>query len=216
MQTKHYIVGNIAEFSEQTVEVKKFEEYLNCIDEVVFPTIEEVFGQVWNDGQINIKLNNSKCNPVYCRSGSSHIVKMWINNGNIQKEYPKNLWGCLFHETHHAFWNLIINNKPDKEIFNGGCKGEVLNHAFMATTYLKLREKGTIDAQLYEYFLDRLEKELPNDAAKDLFKEYNSMFSANIENFSKFVSYVKSDDSVFTVASHFQQDLDKAKEFLAG
>ena len=145
MQTKHYIVENISEFSEQTEAVKKLEECLNCIEEVAFPVIEEVFGESWNDGQINIKLDDSTGGGGYCYD-NSHVVKIGINNRNIQRKYPENLWGCLFHETHHAFLNPIIRNKRDGKIFNGGHKAEVFNYAFMATTYLKLKEKNKIDA----------------------------------------------------------------------
>lgn len=211
METRHYIVENMAKFSEQTEAVKKLQTYLDYIEEI-FSVIEEVFGQVWNDGQIKITLNNSTGGAEYCRSGDSHVVKIGINNRNIQKNYPENLWGCLFHETHHAFFNPIIRNKKDKKIFNGGCKGEPFNHAFMAITYLKLKEKGIIDTKLYEHFLDKLHRELP-DGARDLFKEYVNLFSIN-ENFAKFISYVKSSNSVFTDVSNFRQDLDKAKELL--
>ncbi|MFH1412872.1 MAG: hypothetical protein ABIG10_02480 [bacterium] len=233
MQTKHYIIENIAEFSEHTEAVKKLKEYLDCIDEVAFPIIEEIFGQVWDYDQINIKLDDSTGSASYRVEGNYHIVKMGIYNRNIQREYPKNLWGCLFHETHHAFLNPIIHNKRDGKIFNGGHKAEVFNYAFMATSYLKLKEKNKIDVQVYEHFLKKLERELDKcnrefrvsdkyeyerelpDNTMDIFQEYIHLFSMNIENFSKFISYLKSSDSVFTNVSNFRQDLDKAKEFLA-
>jgi len=239
MQTKHYIVENIAEFSEQTEAVKKLEEYINCIEEVAFPAIEEVFGQVWNEGQINIKLDNSEGGARYYPPGNSHFIKMGINNRNIQREYPENLWGCLFHETHHAFLNQIIRSKRDGKIFNGGHQAELFNSAFMATTYLKLKGEGRIDERLYKRFLRKLERELdkcnkkyraldeyeherkckcemalPNNTM-DIFREYISLFSMNVENFAKFISYVKSSNSAFTNVSNFRQDLDEVKEFVA-
>ncbi len=239
METKHYIVENIAEFSEQTEVVKKLQTYLDCIEDIAFPAIEEVFGQTWNDGQINIKLDDSTSRARYYRSG---FVKMGINNRNIQKNYPQNLWGCLFHETHHAFLdliirekrdgNLIIRKKRDGKIFNGGHKAEVFNYAFIATTYLKLKEKSKIDTQVYECFLNELERELGESNREyrapgkcecekklrnntmDIFREYIGLFSMNIENFAKFISYVKSHNSVFTNRDNFRQDLDKAEEAL--
>jgi len=213
MITTHYFIKNLQNFSEDKEAVEKLKKYLDDI-EVVFPSIEEVFGQAWNDNQINIELNHSTSGATYERIGNSHVVKMGIYNRNIQKKYPENLWGCLFHETHHAFFNPIINNKIDKKIFNGGCEGEPFNYAFMATTYLKLKEKNKIDTQLYKKFLDKLERELPNDAT-DLFEEYVDMFSKNTDNFSKFIIYLKSSDTIFTNGSNFRQDLNKAKEFLA-
>ncbi|MBA3046826.1 hypothetical protein KKC83_01175 [Patescibacteria group bacterium] len=151
METTHYLITNLQKFSEDTEAVEKLKKYLDDI-EVVFPTIEEVFGQAWNDDQIKIELNNSTGGAAYDSTCNPHIVKMGIYNRNIQKKYPENLWGCLFHETHHAFFNPIINNKIDKKIFNGGCEGEPFNYAFMATTYLKLKEKNKIDTQLYNFF----------------------------------------------------------------
>lgn len=213
MKTKHYIVNNIAEFSEQTEEMKKLAEYLDYI-ESVFPVIEEVFGEAWNDGQINIELDESMSGASYVRRGNLHIIKMKISNSNIQKKYPENLWGCLFHETHHAFFNPIIYNKRPGRIFNEGHEGEAFNFAFMATTYLKLKEKNKIDAQVYERFLKKLKGELPDDV-NDLFQEYVSIFSMNTKNFAKFIFYLKSSDSVFTDLSNFRQDLDEAKRFLA-
>ena len=142
MKTKHYIVENISEFSEHAEAVKKLEEYLDYV-EVVFPTIEEVFGQTWNEGQINIKLDDSTGGANHRYSNGSHIVEMGFYNRNIQKKvYPDNLWGCLFHETHHAFLDPIIRRKANRKIFNGGHKAEVFNYAFMATTYLRLKEKN--------------------------------------------------------------------------
>jgi len=234
MKTKHYFIENLAEFSEHTEALKKLEAYLNYI-EGIFPVIEEVFGQVWNEEQIHIKLDDSPGGANHRYFNGSHIVEMGVYNENIQKKYPENLWGCLFHETHHAFFNPIIRNKSNRKIFNGGHKTEVFNYAFMATTYLKLKEKNKIDAQIYEIFLGKLENELEEwnreyrnyptrhrceyendlkDNAMSIFQEYVDLFSADIENFSKFISYLKSLNSVFTDVSNFWQDLDEAKETL--
>jgi|GEM_PF-2179663 len=229
METKHYIVQNIADFLENTEAVKGLKGYIDCIEDVVFTAIEKVFGQSWDDGKININLNDSTGRGGYDYRDNSHIIGIGIHNRNIQREYPKNLWGCLFHETHHAFLNQIIRNKRDGKIFNGGHKAEVFNYAFMATTYLKLKEQGKIDAKFCEYFLSKLEGELDKcnqenrasgkyeyerkllNNTMDIYREYLNIFSANAENFAKFISYVNSSDLVFTNISNFRQDLDKAK-----
>lgn len=234
MKTKHYLIENLAEFSKHAEALKKLRAYLNHIEDI-FPVIEEVFGQLWNEGQIHIKLDGSSGGANHTYFNGFHIVRMGIHNGNIQKKYPENLWGCLFHETHHAFFNPIIRNKRDGKIFNGGHKAEVFNYAFMATTYLKLKKEGWIDVQIYEHFVSKLEKELGGlnrkyrnhpvkykceyengleDESMSIFQEYVHLFFKNIENFSKFISYLKSSDSVFTDLSNFQQDLDKAKRAL--
>jgi len=213
MKTKHYCITNLDEYSKDARAVEMLKKYLGNI-ESIFSTVEEVFGQAWGDAFINIELDGSKSGASYRRRGDSHVVKMGIYNGNIQKAFPENLWGCLFHETHHAFFNPIINNKTDKKIFNGSCEGEPFNYAFMATTYLKLEEKKIIDEKLRKHFFNKLEKELPDDA-KYLYEEYVAIFTKKSDNFSEFISYLKSHDSAFTVRNNFRQDLDQAREFLA-
>ena len=213
METMHYFITNLQIFSGNTNAVEKLKKYLKDI-EVVFPTIEDVFGQAWDDNQINIELDDSKGGAIYDPTVNPHIVKMGIYNGNIQKEYPENLWGCLFHETHHAFMHPVIYHMGAKKDFNGGYEREPFNRAFMAMTYLRLNEKHVIGEQLYEHFLDKLEREMKNDGGKNLFKDYVSLFSKDTNNFSKFISYLKSSDTAFTVRSNFSQDLDKANKFL--
>lgn len=228
MQTKHYIVKNVSDFSNQADAVKRLEKYLNCIEEKAFPAIEEVFGSAWSGGKIYIKLDNSTRGATYGPNG----VKMGIKNGNIQKEYPENLWGCLFHETHHAFLSLIIRDKRDGKILNGGHKAEVFNYTFMAITYMKLKEKNELDEQMFDKFFSKLEHELgslnrnyrdsnkyeyennlPNNTM-DLFQEYVGMFSVKNENFTKFIYYIKKSNSVFTDIRDFRQDLDKIRKYL--
>jgi len=235
METMHYFITNLQKFSEDTKAVEKLKKYLQDIEDI-FPVIEEVFGQKWNDNQINIELLDDSLNDLrsrYSYERNTHVVRTRMYNSSIQnKKYPENLWGCLFHETHHAFLNPIIRNKRDGKIFNGGHKAEVFNYAFMATTYLKLEKKTKIETQTYEDFLSELtreldscnrkfrasekyeyERELPNNTM-DIFREYIDLFSMNIENFSKFIYYLKSSDTAFTDRSNFSQDLDKAKKFL--
>jgi len=236
MQTRHYIVNNINEFYKDTEVVGIFKKYLDYI-EGIFPYIEEVFGQKWNDDKINIILDDSKGGASYC--SNTHIVKMGINNENVGHDYPKNLWGGLFHETHHAFLNSIIRFKKDEKdfkrngkIFNGGHKAEVFNSAFMAMTYLKLMEKKNDLQEFCKKSLKDLEdglsknnekyrtkgnkkywqgeESLPDDAVK-IFREYIELFGKN-NNFPEFISYVKSSNLVFTELTNFRHDLDVFKK----
>jgi len=234
MKTVHYFITNIQKFSKDTIAVEKLNKYLQDI-ESIFPTIEDVIGQVWNEGRIYIELEDSSHGANHRYLNGSHVVKMGIYNKNIQKVYPENLWGCLFHETHHAFFNPIIRNKMDGKIFNGGHKVEVFNYAFMATTYLKLKKEGRIDAQIYKLFLSDLQGELGawnreyrndpikykceyeddiEDDAMSIFQKYIDFFSTDIKNLSKFILYLKRPDSVFINGNNFQQNLDKAKKIL--
>lgn len=215
MKTTHYFITNLQMFSECKEAVEKLKRYLDDI-EVVFPFIEEVFGQAWNDSKINIELDNSTGGSNYGRKGNTHIVRMGINNKNIQKEYPENLWGCLFHETHHAFMSPIIDNKIDqKKDFNGGHEGEPFNRSFMTMTYLRLRDKCKISEQVCKSFLNDLDEGATKRGAESLYREYFRMFSKNTDNFSKFISYLKSSDTVFTDRSNFRQDLKNVENFLA-
>jgi hypothetical protein len=210
METIHYSITNLQMFSGDVKAVERLKKYLEDI-EVIFPVIEDVFGHKWSDGKINIELNDSTGGAKYVKP---HIVEMGINNRNIQKEYPENLWGCLFHETHHAFMNSVIYNKIAKKYLNGGCEGEPFNSAFMAMTYLRLSDKGKITEQLYKKFLDKLERGITDEGGRILFKDYFDMFSANTNNFSKFISYLKLSNTAFTVEKSFMHDFEEAKNFL--
>jgi len=84
----------------------------------------------------------------------------------------------------------------------------------MAMTYLRLSEKCEISEQLCKHFLDELERGMENNGGKNLFKDYVGLFSKNANNFSRFISYLRSSDTAFTDRSNFSQDLDKAKIFL--
>ena len=212
MQTKHYIIENIAEFSDQVEAVKRLKEYLNCIEEKAFPAIEEVFGSTWDDNQIHIKLDDSTGGGGYYHNGSFHIVKIGINNKNTQKKYPENLWGCLFHETLHAFMNPIVKNDNKNRDLNDGKEGEPFTRSFQQTVYFKLKDKEIINEKLCEYFFNMHIKEINNDA-KNLFENYVKIFSKN-NNFSKFINYLKSNKILFTNKDNFSIDLNKAKEFL--
>jgi len=215
MKTKHYFVKNLQQFVKDTEAVKKLKKYLDDI-EGIFPTIEEVFGQTWDENQINIELNNLTGSPKYIYKNDTHIVKMGIYNRNIQKKYPENLWGCLFHETHHAFMRPIVYNKGNKRDFNGGFKkGEPFTRSFQQTVYFKLKDKGVINEKICNDFLNMHRKEIDSDA-KDLFEEYVNMFSNDIDNFSKFINYLKLEPNknLFTNKDNFIVDINKVKIFL--
>jgi hypothetical protein len=84
----------------------------------------------------------------------------------------------------------------------------------MATTYFNLREKNIIDDQLYKKFLNKIERELKDDDAIKLFKEYTDMIFKKSDNFSKFISVVKTSDLLFVDRNNFRKDLDEIKKFL--
>jgi hypothetical protein len=212
METKHYFVTNLQQFVEDTKAVEKLKNYLDYM-EVVFPTIEEVFGQAWEDNQIKIELNNSKGGASYRYKNNTHIVKMGICNRNIQKNYPENLWGCLFHETLHAFMNAIVKNDSKNRDLNNSKDGEPFTRSFQQTVYSKLKNKEIIDEKLCEDFFN-LHKKGINNGAKELFEYYVKIFSEN-NNFSKFISYLKSNKVLFTNKDNFAADINKVKEVLS-
>jgi hypothetical protein len=84
----------------------------------------------------------------------------------------------------------------------------------MATIYFNLREKNIIDDQLYKKFLNKIERELKDDDAIKLFKEYTDMIFKKSDNFSKFISVVKTSDLLFVDRNNFRKDLDEIKKFL--
>lgn len=216
METTHYLITNLHLFSRDLEAIGKLKKYLDEI-ETVFPIIEEVFGQKWEDNKINIELielNDEKKNPSYKLRGDIHFVKMRIDNCAIQKKnFPDNLWGCLFHETLHAFMNPIVENDGNNRDLNGGNKkGEPFTRSFQQTVYFKLKDKEIINEKLCEDFFNMHRKEINNDA-KDLFENYVKIFSKN-NNFSKFINYLKSNKVLFTNKDNFAVDLNKAKEFL--
>lgn len=210
METNHYLITNISQFSGDIESVNKLRQYLDDI-ETVFLTIEEVFGEKWRDSKINIKLKNEG-KSLY--NGNYNLVEIKIKNEAIQKKtFPENLWGCLFHETHHAFMNSIIYHKSGNKDFNGSYKKkEIFIKAFQAMVYKRLHEKNMINETIYEQFLNTLEKGAKE--GKILFKEYCDIFSKNSSNFSNFISYVKSSDILFSKKSNFRNDLDAVKNYL--
>ena len=212
METKHYFVTNFQQFTKDTKAVEKLKKYLDEI-ETVFPVIEEVFGHKWEDNQINIELNNEKRGPSYRLRGNTHFIKMNLYNGAIQKKkFPENLWGCLFHETLHAFMNPVVKNDNKNRDLNGGKEGEPFTRSFQQTVYFKLKDKGVINEKLCKDFFNMHRKEINSDAI-DLFENYVKIFSAD-NNFSKFINYLKSDSALFINKDNFAVDLNNAKEFL--
>jgi hypothetical protein len=220
-QTEHYIVSNMDEFSDQPKPLERLKEYLNDIENI-FPFIEEIFDRKWNDSDAKIEIrlkkegkSEYKYNPDnkldFDNKNHPHIIKFKINNGNIKNTESgcpkKNLWGCLFHETHHAFLQEMDGraiNKNYKEMFI--CVS-------MATTYLKLKEEGRICQCRYDDFLSQLKTVIShnkNEGAMELFNEYFSLFD-KVSIFTKFISDLRSSNSVFTDQNNFQQDLENFK-----
>ncbi len=215
MKTKHYLVENLAEFLEHTEALKKLEAYLNYI-EGIFPVIEKVFGQKWKDSHIHVRLKDSKGGSGYSRPSGIHTASIGIWNNAIQVErYPENLWGCLLHETLHAFMNPIIHGKISGPNFlNGNCDNEPFVRSFQALVYLKLKEKGEIGNILCDEFLANLEKGIREDQARKLYNRYKTMFLGNTFNFHKFLRRLKLSKKSLFRKNSFQQDLDEAEEAL--
>ena len=214
METNHYLITNIFQFSEDIKSINKLRQYLDSI-ETIFMTIEEVFGEKLKDSKIHIKLENKKggASCKFMRRENYSLVKIAIQNEAIQKKiFPENLWGCLFHETHHAFMNPIIYHQSANKDFNGGYDNEPFIKAFQAMVYKRLYGKDMICEKVCEQFLNKLEKGVKE--GKILFKEYCDIFSNNSSNFSNFISYVKSSDILFSKKSNFRNDLDTVKDYL--
>jgi len=150
METKHYIVDNMSEFSDQIEAVKKLQTYLDYI-EGIFPVIEEVLGQEWEGEKIHIILKDS---TGYDRPGGKHTISIKIHDGAIQKKnYPENLWGCLLHETLHAFMNPLIHGKIGGPNFlDGDCDNEPFVRCFQALVYLALKAKGELSNAVSDDF----------------------------------------------------------------
>jgi hypothetical protein len=218
-QIEHYIVSNMDEFSDQPKSLEGLKKYLDDIENI-FPFIEEIFDRKWNDSDAKIEIRlkkEGKSNHEYKpdnkldfdNKNHPHIIRFGINNGNIKNtdsECPrKNLWGCLFHETHHAFNQEMVNGQ---RTINNGNK-EVFNHVSMAITYLKLREEGVICQCRYDDFFPQLKNKF-NDDAMDLFNEYSKIFD-KVSIFTKFISYLRLSNSVFINSNNFWQDLENFK-----
>lgn len=212
MKTEHYIIGNIAEFSEHTEAIEKLELYLNDIEEI-FPVIEEVFGQKWGGNYIHIILKDS---TSYDRINGIHTISIKIWNKIIQsKTYPENLWGCLLHETLHAFMNPIIHGKIDGSNFlNGDCDNEPFVRSFQTLVYLKLKEKGELSDALCNEFLASLERGIKQGEARKLYNYYKKIFLKNPFNFHKFLKRLELSNTSLFKKDSFGQDLEKAEEAL--
>jgi len=182
MQTKHYKIENLEDFSESRDKLKK---YLDDIERI-FPVIERVFGGAWKEDYIYIVLEDSK-KATYNRLGGRHTVYMGIYNDAIQtRDYPKNLWGCLLHETLHAFINPIIYKDGGINYLDGSCDHEPFVRSFQGLVYLNLKEDKVLSDDLCSKFLSRLRDELKEDEKK-LYDEYFEFFSINHKRFKKFI-----------------------------
>lgn len=220
MKPEHYFVEteSLGKFSEYPKAIKNLERYLKHIEEI-FPIIEDVFGQKWKDDYIYIELTNKKNKCAYNRPhGDKHIAYIGFWDDAIQnKNYPENLWGCLLHETLHAFMNPIIHGK------SGGInyidwyysKEEPFVYSFQAFIYLRLKDEYIINNELCDKFLNILKRELdPVKEAQDLYERYLNMFKRNPLNFSKFINILASSPTPLLRESIFLQDLDEAEKAL--
>lgn len=217
LDTKHYKIQNLEKIAELVGCKDRLEKYIGDIEKV-FPTIEEIFGKKWNDDYIYIELTDSTDSGGYGRPGGRHVVSIGINDKIIQeKEYPENLWGCLLHETLHAFMNPIIHGSPERPKQGGpnkldGCfDNEPFARAFQGLVYLSLKKKGEITTDLCNEFLTRLENELNQEARIRLYKRYITFFTRNDSFLSRFIRNLDlSSNSI--IRDNFWEDLEKLEK----
>jgi len=215
MQTQHYYIQNLNDYHQTKL---RLEKYLNDI-ESVFRYIEKVYGQTWNQGQINIFLEKTVGCSYTGKNNNTHIVKLGFEDDIVQsKEFPENLWGCLLHETLHAFAFSIIYkpndvvNELDEYCFDNG-PGEPFIFSFQSCVYTQLNKKDIINDDLNQIFQQRLKSELKDDGLS-LFEKYLSIFNDNRSSFAKFVSLLESNDKAMITKVNFWEDLKKITELI--
>lgn len=190
-QTKHYSIKNIGDFSNDIQD--KIKKYINDIENI-FPIIEKVFGQKWTDDYIYICLMECKRSPYYKPiDNERHEIYFSVLNNAVNKKYPENLWGCLLHETLHAFTFLPINNESKRILndFDGICDCEPFLRSFQRLVYFELYREKILTEELYHNFIKKLEKEIMSKKESiDLYRRYNILFNNNISNFSKFIKII--------------------------
>jgi len=210
METKHYKIINIDNFLHRKNETENLEKYLESIEKI-FTYIEEVFGKEWDDDLIKVELTDKTC---YARPNGVHLIKIKLHDGIIQrKKYPENLWGCLFHETLHAFMNPVVHKRTGESYnLNGGCAKEPFVKSFQAMVYLKLKEKGELSNKLYNEFysdLSRLE-----DDSKKVFDYYINFFTKKSNYFAQFIEKLNVSKIILITRDNFWQNLDTIKNSL--
>src|SRR3989344_1955770 len=215
MQTQHYYIQNLNDYHQTKL---RLEKYLNDV-ESVFGYIEKVYGQTWNQGQINIFLEKTVGCSYIGKKNNVHKVKLGFEDDIVQsKEFPENLWGCLLHETLHAFAFSIIYkpndvvNELDEYCFDNGL-GEPFIFSFQSCVYTQLNKKDIINDDLNQIFQQRLKSELKDDGLS-LFEKYLSIFSDNRSSFAKFVSLLESNDKAMITKVNFWEDLKKITELI--
>lgn len=213
IETKHYRVQDLSGFEEHS---EKLTAYINDVEKA-FPVVEQVFGREWPSGQITLILAKSK-GSSYGRKGEEHWVRIGVEDERVQEnDFPENLWGCLLHETLHAFMNPIIHrergsNELDGEIHDKYCK-EVLIHSFQRLVYLRLREKDILTQQLLKAFLQKLEDGMVG-GGEELYGCYNKMFSKDLSTFSKFIELLYCSERPLVRKETFWEDLKRVKKLL--
>ena len=214
-RTEHYTVPNIAEFKEHADTIHR---YLSDVERG-FPVIEEVFGAVWQSGTIVVTLVDA-VGCSYGKSDGCHKVLVGLADDVIQKKgFPENLWGCLFHETLHAFANPVIHKRRGganclDEYYCDNDEGEPFILAFQRLVYLRMKEKAMISFGLLRDFENRLRRALKPGALR-LYERYVKMFSAEADGFQRFVHLLDSCETPMFRKKAFWEDLSRAEEMLA-
>lgn len=210
MTTKHYKIINSNNYPQQETKIENLKKYFADIEKV-FPYIEGVFGSDWNDGLIEVELSDR---TNYSRPNSVHLIKIKLHDGIIQrKKYPENLWGCLLHETLHAFVNPIIYRSTGKYDLNCGYCKEPFIKSFQSMVYFRLKEKGEINKELYKKFLHDLGHNLCSDSSK-VYEYYRKIFLKSSDNFSKFIKKLNSSNVILIRNNTFWQNLEVIEKSL--
>jgi hypothetical protein len=205
MITKHY---NIQKLSDYPCYEVRFKRYLNDIEEKAYPLIEEVFGGKCEFDHITVVLNDSG-DWSYPGNGVCNID---VTDEVIQaRDLPRNLWGCVLHETLHAFMQPIIHrgggaNCLDKDYCDKN-EGEPFIFSFQHLVYLKMRDNRMLDDNVYEEFSSQLINKLKGEGAKELYQHYLKFFSSGPNYFARFVQVLNSSEEPLIKKKTFWDDL---------
>lgn len=205
MRTMHYLVQNIQQYPQYSFGLEK---YLGDI-ETVYPIIEEMFGRKCQFCPVIIILNNSG-NWSYLGGGKANID---ITDLIIQEAFPRNLWGCLIHESLHAFLETIIYrnggaNELDNDCYDKYGK-EVFVLIFQTLFYRKLKERSILSNSFLMEFVERIKKEVGYgiDDCRILYDYYLRLFSKDSSYFANFIRLLDSSATPMIRKSSFWKDL---------